>query len=80
MTWEEAIADPQLQGLPYKVELNEYGQVVMSPTSLSHGDHQFRIGLLLSELLPGGRIITEAAVRTRLNVRVPDIVWFTGQG
>ena len=30
MQWAEVLRDPSLQDLPYKIELNEWGQVVMS--------------------------------------------------
>ena len=30
MQWAEVLQDPSLQDLPYKIELNEWGQVVMS--------------------------------------------------
>ena len=76
MTWEEAIDDPILDGIPYKVELNGDGNIVMSPTSLTHGGHQSEIGFLLRTLLDG-KVIMEAGVRTSDNVKVPDVAWFT---
>jgi hypothetical protein len=33
MEWIEVLADPVLRDLPYKIELNEYGKIVMSPAS-----------------------------------------------
>lgn len=77
MTWQEVVEHPSLRDLPFKIELNERGHIVMSPTRLSHGDHQAQIAHLLKLLLPGGRAITEAAVQTRKNVKVPDVAWFS---
>jgi hypothetical protein len=32
MKWAEIIVDKTLQDLPYKIELDRYGNIVMSPT------------------------------------------------
>ena len=37
MNWQEVCDDPHLQDLPYKVELNRFGQILMSPASNEHG-------------------------------------------
>ena len=37
MNWQEICDDPQLRDLPYKIELNEWGKIVMSPASNFHG-------------------------------------------
>jgi hypothetical protein len=31
MQWAEVVEDPNLKDLPYKIELNEYGQIIMTP-------------------------------------------------
>ena len=31
MNWQEICNDPLLRELPYKIELNEWGKIVMSP-------------------------------------------------
>ena len=31
MTWQEVLDDPRLQNLPYKIELDQWGRIVMSP-------------------------------------------------
>jgi len=36
MQWQEVVNDPSLQDLPYKIELNEYGKIIMSPASNKH--------------------------------------------
>jgi hypothetical protein len=33
MTWHEVVSNPDFAGLPFKIETNEFGQVVMSPAS-----------------------------------------------
>lgn len=78
LTWEEVCADPNLDDLPYKIETNEWGQIVMSPTRLKHGAFQFEIGQILSRLVQErGKIITEAAVKTSKGTKVADVAWFS---
>ena len=77
LTWEEVCADPNLEDLPYKIETNEWGQIVMSPTRLKHGGFQAEIAHLL-KLQPGrGKVITEAAVKTSKGTKVADVAWFS---
>lgn len=33
MNWQEVCEHPSLQDLPFKIELNQWGQVMMSPTT-----------------------------------------------
>lgn len=78
LTWEEVCADPNLDDLPYKIETNEWGQIVMSPTRLKHGQFQFKIGEVLSQRRQGrGEVITEAAVKTSKGTKVADVAWFS---
>lgn len=77
MTWEEVIADPSLHDLPYKIELNEHGRILMSPIRVSHSGYQGIIIRWLNEFLPQGRAVPECATKTSQNVRVPDVAWLT---
>ena len=77
MTWQEAIEHPSLDGLPFKIELNGDGNIIMSPTYNAHGARQFQIGLWLSKLLPDGKVATEIAIQTSDNVKVTDAAWLT---
>ncbi len=74
-TWEAICAEPHLQNLPFKVELNRYNQIVMSPANAFHSRYQAEILHLLQRLLKGGKSIPELAVMTGDNVKVPDVVW-----
>lgn len=73
--WLEIIADPLLRDLPYKIELNAWGKIELSPGSNAHGHSQFWIGTELRRSLPQGRVIVEASILTEIGVRVPDVVW-----
>ena len=77
MTWDEVCADPLLQDLPYKIELNQWGNIEMSPARNRHGEFQVAISRLLGTLLPEGVVVTECAIRTTENVKVPDVVWIS---
>lgn len=74
MEWAEVLADPILQDLPYKIELNEYGKIVMSPASNRHSLLQGDlIRLLGGKLL--GRVFPECSIQTTKGVKVADVVW-----
>ncbi len=75
ITWEELCADPSLQDLPYRIELNGLNQIVMSPLHFRHGRYQSRVANLLTRLLPSGEASVEAAVSTSDNMKVPDVIW-----
>ena len=74
--WEEIVADPRFQDLPYKVETNEHGQVILSPHKVSHSFSQGEILLLLRDhLARPGRSAVEFAIDTPKGVKAPDVVW-----
>ena len=74
MEWSQVLADPSLQDLPYKVETNEYGQIVMSPASNEHGYYQVEISAAL-RAFNTGRTYSEASVQTSKGVKVADVAW-----
>ena len=43
LRWDEVLKDPSLQDLPYKIELNAWGNVEMSPASNRHGRLQISL-------------------------------------
>jgi Uma2 family endonuclease len=75
MTWNEVMESPSLQDLPFKIELNQYGQIVMSSTSRLHANHQTIITLTLANQLLEGSVFVECPIETSEGIRVPDIVW-----
>ena len=42
--WKELMNNPFIKNIPYKVELNKFGQILMSPASNWHGIVQYNIG------------------------------------
>lgn len=78
MQWKELVESPYLQDLPYKIETNEWGQIVMTPTRAKHGSFQSRIVRLLGNLLrQPGEVVVECAVRTTKGTKVADVAWFS---
>jgi Uma2 family endonuclease len=73
--WDEVLQDPSLQDLPYKIELNAWGKVEMSPPSVGHARLQAEVSKQLSQQLPDGVALTECPVLTEIGVRVPDVAW-----
>lgn len=74
MQWPDVLADKSLQNLPYKIELNEKGNIEMSPASFLHSRLQGKIAATLLLQL-GGDVFTELAIQTSKGVRVPDVAW-----
>jgi Uma2 family endonuclease len=64
-----------LQDLPYKIETNRRGQIIMTPTFQSHGARQIEIGGRLRE--KEGRAVSECAIRTSDGTKVADVGWYT---
>lgn len=75
MNWQEVCEDPLLQDLPYKLELNRFGQIVMSPASNEHGRLQTRIAAALLNHTKNGEVITECSVETGDGTKVSDVAW-----
>ena len=79
MNWQEVYADPLLRDLPYKIELNEWGQIVMSPASNRHGLLQALVVEALRRARPEGVVITECSVQTSKGVKVADAAWMSAE-
>jgi len=79
MNWEQACTEPHLKNLPFKIELNQWGQIVMSPVKLRHSIFQGKILRLLYKLLDKGEAIPECAIRTKNGTKVADVAWISAQ-
>lgn len=78
MTWEEVVADPDLQHLRYKIETNELGQIVMSPPpSFFHQQYEAIIVRLLNSHLSAGLAVQECPVQTPGGTKVADVAWIS---
>ncbi len=77
MNWQEICEHPSLQDLPFKIELNEKGQIIMNAVRVIHSLYQGEIEYLLRALLKGGRTLPECAIKTSRGTKVADVAWAT---
>lgn len=77
MEWSEVLDNPSLRDLPFKIELNKFGKLLMSPASNEHGRIQSRLAAALLNKLPNGEVITECSVQTSDGVKVADVAWLS---
>jgi Uma2 family endonuclease len=76
-TWAEICADPVLKDLPYKIETNRFGKIMMGPSSFWRGGFEIEIGSLLKKLMKGGRAVAECDIETTDGIRVADVAWIS---
>ena len=76
MQWQEVCEHPSLQNLPFKIELNERGQILMSPVKVYHSAFQGKISRLLPD---NGVVLPECAIKTTKGTKVADIAWCSEQ-
>ena len=77
MTWEEVCAHPDLQDLPFRIETNRWGQVVMSPP---HNDQFFAQASIYNtprKKTTGGDILQQAVIDADDGHKVADGVWMS---
>ena len=75
MTWAELCNEKRLQDLPYKIELDRFGKIIMSPTRNIHGYYASEIAQLLKSLMGRGKTLVECAVETADGTKVTDVAW-----
>jgi Uma2 family endonuclease len=75
MTWAELCDNPKFQDLPFKIELNRAGQIIMSPTKNAHGYYAAKIAQMLKELIGKGETFVELAIETEDSTKVADAAW-----
>lgn len=73
--WQELVKDPLLRELPYKVETNHRGQIVLSPHKNRHARRQKLIEKRLDTLLQSGEAFQEWAIATAGGTKQADVIW-----
>ena len=71
--WRETLENPFLRDLPFKIELNKYGKILMSPASNKHGILQYKTAEKIESFLTNGVIIIECSILTSDGVKVADV-------
>ena len=72
--WQALCADPTFEDVAGKIELTEWGEILMSPVGKSRGIAAMRIAESLRKAL-GGHTMAEVGVTTSIGVRAPDVAW-----
>lgn len=75
MQWSEVVDNPYFENLPFKIELNRYGKIEMTPASNKRGRLQSHIGTLLERKLKKGEALVECSIQTTEGVKVADVAW-----
>ncbi len=75
MRWAEVLETKSLRDLPFKIETNRFGQIVMSPASRNHSRYQGIIVGLLYSMKTSGEVYPECPIETPEGVKVPDVAW-----
>jgi Uma2 family endonuclease len=76
--WEEVLRDPVLRESPYRIELNQWGTIEMTPIKPFHSKAAKRLADRLEDSL-GGESYTELAIALPQGLRVPDVSWCSDQ-
>ena len=76
MTWDEVCANRYLQDLPFRIETNRWGQIVMSPPHNDHSLAQASIYDLLKKMR-GGRTLQKTVIDTEDGNKVADATWMS---
>ncbi len=75
MEWTSVINNPLLKDLPFKIELNKWGKILMSPASNNHGRLQYEVGRRIDRHKGSGKVIMECSIQTSDGVKVADVAW-----
>ena len=79
MNWQEVCEHPSLKDLPFKIELDEQGRIIMSPVKLYHSALQSEVEFLLRSLLKNGKPLPECAIKTSKGTKVADVAWVSSE-
>ncbi|NEX22439.1 Uma2 family endonuclease [Thiorhodococcus mannitoliphagus] len=75
MNWQEVCSHPALKDLPFKLETDRWGHIVMTPASNRHSWLQSEIQGLMRTLGCDGYAVIECSIATSGGVKVADVAW-----
>ena len=75
MEWREVVEHPCLQDLPFKIETNAEGYIMMTPSSGEHSGYQGHIIEWLLRLGQWGLVRPEFPIQTTDGIKVADVAW-----
>jgi Uma2 family endonuclease len=76
MNWQDVCEHSGLQNLPFKIELNEQGKILMSPVKVYHSAYQ---GEIIRLMPTEGKVLAECAIKTRKGTKVADVAWASSE-
>ena len=79
MEWSDVVAHPSLRDLPFKIELNENGQIIMTPVKIKHSIHAGRVSRHMIQMRDDGEVLVECAIKTRKGTKVADVAWVSAE-
>ena len=77
MTWDEVCANRYLRDLPFWIETNRRGQIVIGPPHNDHRYAQSSIYDLLREKMRRGRALQETVIDTEDGNKLADATWMS---
>ena len=77
MNWQQVCEDPNFKDLPYRVELNQNGKIIMSPAKNEHALYQGRIERILWKYTENGEVYPECPIETSDGTKAADVVWMS---
>ena len=75
MQWQEVCENQNLANLPFKIELNSQGKILMTPVKVNHSILQGKIIGRLYQNITGGEALAECAIKTKQGTKVADVAW-----
>ncbi len=75
MEWREVVEHPSLKDLPFKIETNSEGYIMMVAAKNKHREYQARISEWFVLFGEGGRTVSECNIETSDGTRIADVAW-----
>ena len=72
--WRRMCVDPTFEDVPGKIELTQWGEILMSPVAMAHGVLAGELAILLPRKL-GGKVVLDVGILTAAGIRAPDVAW-----
>jgi len=75
MEWREVIEHPSLRDLPFKIETNEWGKIMMTPATYTRELYQGCVIGWFERHGAEGRASGKCPIQTSKGVKVADVAW-----
>jgi len=77
MNYHELCEHPHLRDLPFKIELNEYGTIMMTPVSNRRGAVKAELGTEIRRRTASGHVLLGCVIDTSKGTKVADVAWIS---